>query len=52
VEYYNSTTPPEYELQNIKAPIYLYHGAEDLLISRLVRRMKPSRNYLIKIPFP
>jgi len=33
--YYNSSTPPDYQLKNVVSPIYLYQAAEDLLISRL-----------------
>ena len=32
-----SNRPPfEYNLQNVKIPVYLYQGAEDLIVSRLV----------------
>lgn len=34
---YNATSPPEYNIQSIKVPIYLYHGAEDALASKTVR---------------
>lgn len=30
---YNSSTPPEYNLQNIKIPVYLYSGGSDALVS-------------------
>lgn len=35
-EHYNSETPPEYQLEKITAPVYLYHSAEDGIISRAV----------------
>ena len=34
---YNSTSPPEYNLTNVKVPIYLYHGENDAIVSRLVK---------------
>lgn len=34
---YNSTTPPEYDLNNVKIPIYLYHGEDDAIVSSLVK---------------
>jgi hypothetical protein len=37
---YNSTSPPDYHLENVVAPVYLYHAAEDMLISRLVSVLK------------
>lgn len=33
VLYYNSTSPPEYELENIVVPTHLYHASKDVLIS-------------------
>lgn len=30
---YNSTFPPEYPLENVKAPIYLYSGVNDMLVA-------------------
>lgn len=33
---YNSTSPPDYELQNIKAPTFIYHGKQDLVVARIV----------------
>lgn len=30
---YNSSTPPEYNLQNVLAPVYLYHAENDLFAS-------------------
>lgn len=32
VQIYNSPDPPEYNLQNVTAPIYLYSASEDLLV--------------------
>lgn len=40
IKFYNSSTPPEYQLSNDIADMYLYHGTEDLLIGRLVRVRK------------
>lgn len=34
---YNSTGPSEYKLQNVIVPTYLYHAAEDAIISYQVR---------------
>lgn len=34
--YYNSSTPPEYDLKKVVAPMYLYHASEDLLVPRSV----------------
>lgn len=34
--HYNSSTPPEYNLKNVVAPIYLYHAAQDLLVPESV----------------
>lgn len=34
--HYQSPTPPEYNLKNVVANIYLYHAAEDLLVPRSV----------------
>lgn len=34
---YNSTTPPDYELANIVAPVYIYCAPEDALVSVKVR---------------
>ena len=39
-KYYNSSTPPDYQLSNVKAAIYIYLGTEDLLIGQLVRIAK------------
>jgi lysosomal acid lipase/cholesteryl ester hydrolase len=33
---YNSTTPPDYDLTKVTAPVYLYQGEEDLIISKTV----------------
>lgn len=37
---YNSTKPPEYDLSNVIAPIYLYVGEEDVVFNRKVKRNK------------
>lgn len=37
MKFYNSTSPPEYDLNKIKAPIYLYHGENDAIVSELVK---------------
>lgn len=36
VLHYGSSTPPQYDLKNVTASIYLYHAAEDLLVPRSV----------------
>lgn len=41
--HYNSSTPPEYQLSNVKAAMYLYHGTEDLLIAKMVRIVIENR---------
>lgn len=53
---YNSSTPPDYNLSNIKAPIYIYSGGCDALCSEIdivnlrellpnVKKHKSIRNY-------
>lgn len=37
LDVYNTTTPAEYDLQNVIVPVHLYHAAEDLLVAKLVR---------------
>lgn len=37
VKYYNSKTPPDYQLSNIIAPVHLYAGSEDSVVSSSVR---------------
>ena len=39
LEVYNTTTPTDYDVGKIVAPVYLYHGAEDLLIAEAVRML-------------
>lgn len=34
--HYGSSTPPEYNLNNVKAPTYLYHAEEDMLVVKKV----------------
>lgn len=34
--YYNSTTPKEYNLKNVRVPVYLYHAAYDNLVTEEV----------------
>lgn len=36
LEIYNSTSPPDYELNNFIAPAYIYCGETDALVSRPV----------------
>ena len=39
--FYNTSQPPEYNLKNVKSPIYLYSGECDALISEIdVRHLK------------
>lgn len=38
-----SASPAEYNLLNVKAPLYFYHAAEDLIVSRLVGLWKSSQ---------
>ena len=53
---YNSSSPPDYNLSNVKAPTYLYSGRCDALVSELdvqtlrellpnVKKYKSIRNY-------
>lgn len=53
---YNSSTPPNYKLDNVKAPIYLYSGKFDAIVSERdvehlkevlpnVRKYRSIRNY-------
>lgn len=45
-QYYNTVDPPSYQMRNIVAPIYLYQGADDILVSRwdadVLKTMIPS----------
>lgn len=34
---YNTVSPPDYPLANVTAPVFLYHGANDLLLSPKVK---------------
>lgn len=34
--YYKNNTPPDYLLEEINAPLYVYHASEDLLTSEIV----------------
>lgn len=34
---YNTTKPPEYNLENVVAPLYLYHATNDLYASVKVK---------------
>lgn len=36
VKHYNSSTPPEYDIRKVTAPIHLYHATADLLVPRSV----------------
>lgn len=38
LDYYNTLEPPDYNLTNVKSPVYLYHAQNDTVVSRLVRR--------------
>lgn len=40
--FYNSVTPPEYNLKNVVAPIFLYHAAADLFTSIKVNELMMS----------
>lgn len=43
LQIYNSSMPPDYELQNVKAPVYLYNGAYDALVAiKDVEHLKES----------
>lgn len=37
IKLYNATSPPEYNIQSITVPIYLYHAVEDAIASKTVR---------------
>lgn len=43
---YNSLEPPDYQLENVKTNVYLYHASEDFLISKLVSyaRLRASQS--------
>lgn len=41
--------PREYSLRNFKTPLYLYHAAEDLIVSRLVIFLKIKIKFLITL---
>lgn len=43
-QFYNSSTPPEYNLQAVTSPTHLYSGAEDLLVDP--RDVEKLRNLL------
>lgn len=43
MKYYNSTTPPDYELKNVDASIYLYHAAFDNFITEQVRKIRINK---------
>lgn len=56
MKHYNSTSPPNYNLSNVKAPTYIYSGSCDMLVSERdiehlkevlpnVRKYKAFRNY-------
>jgi hypothetical protein len=34
--HYNLSTPPQYNLKRVIAPIYLYHASQDLLVPESV----------------
>jgi hypothetical protein len=34
--HYNTTSPPDYDIENIVTPLHLYHGAADEMIGRKV----------------
>lgn len=40
MKYYNSTTPPEYPLSNIKVPLYMIISKDDTLMSPNVKKNK------------
>lgn len=40
LDFYNTTTPTEYDVGRIVAPVHLYAASEDLLVSKLVRIFK------------
>lgn len=46
IEVYNSTSPPEYPLSNVIAPVYIYSGSCDLLVAEadiaLLSRVLPN----------
>ncbi|KAL7041840.1 hypothetical protein ACKWTF_000922 [Chironomus riparius] len=48
MKFYNSTTPPDYELKNIEAPIYLYHAAFDNFITKELSSSRSNHNNFYK----
>lgn len=53
---YKAKVPPEYSLKSVKAPVYLYYGANDWLVSmRDVRKLKkslPNVKFSYRLPYP
>ena len=43
---YNSTSPPEYDLNNVKVAIYLYHAEDDAIVSI---KVKVTLNHIFSI---
>ena len=37
--HYNSSEPPDYNISSITAPVYLYRGEQDYLVSKLVKKI-------------
>lgn len=44
IKIYNSTKPPEYKLENVVTPLYLYHAVNDLYASVKVKKKKTVVN--------
>lgn len=42
MEYYGQSEPPDYNLKNITAPMSLYYGTGDLIVSREVSQIFPT----------
>lgn len=36
IEIYNETSPPDYKLDNISVPMFIYHGGNDFIVGRKV----------------
>lgn len=52
---YGSVTPPDYKLENVKAPVHLIHSRNDWLshdidVDQLYREVKHGHKYLVKDP--
>lgn len=56
IKEYGQVTPPEYNLKNVKAPVYLYHGPNDALGAipdvHILKGKLGNVMKVFKIPYP